>query len=93
MPHLISECIQDLGKSIDFEWPKVESKYLDDLNVDLVIQINGKKKDIITINKGLEEKKVLDISLKKPKINKYIANKKIFKTIYVKDRLINIITK
>ncbi len=93
MPHLISECIQDLGKSIDFEWPKVESKYLDDLNVDLVIQINGKKKDIITINKGLEEKKVLDISLKQPKINKYIANKKIFKTIYVKDRLINIITK
>ena len=57
-----------------------------------VIQINGKKRGILEIIRGTEEREILNRINKNKLLKKYIENKKILKTIYVKEKIINIIT-
>ena len=91
IPHLTSECLDHLNYPKDIEWPKVLKEYLKDEKIQLVIQINGKKKCIIEIEKDTEEDKIIKQINEQNLIEKYIENKKLIKTIYVKNRLINYI--
>jgi leucyl-tRNA synthetase len=89
MPHYASECLEDLNDNNDINWPIAEKKFLSSESVNIVIQINGKKKSLINVTKNLEEEKVI-LEIKKNKlIKKLIENKKINRIIYVKNRLIN----
>ena len=59
--------------------------------VNIVIQVNGKKRSIISVKKNLDEN-ILMQKIKQDKlIDKYTENKEIIKTIYVKDKIINVI--
>ena len=60
-------------------------------NHKIVIQINGKKRDLINSEKELSENELLDIINNKENVLKFIENKKIKKTIYIKNKLINLI--
>ena len=89
MPHYASECLEDLNDNSDINWPIAEKKFLSSESVNIVIQINGKKKSLINITKNLEQEKVV-LEIKKNKLIKnLIENKKINRIIYVKNRLIN----
>ena len=57
------------------------------------MQINGKTRDIITISENLDEKNVTKHVLNKSKASKFIHNVKILKTIFIKNKIINYITK
>ncbi len=92
IPHLANECL-NLMASKNFEWPKVKKEFLEKEEKEIVIQINGKKRGNILINKKTEENEILAKIKELDIIQKYIKDKKISKTIYVKDRLINIIIK
>ena len=59
----------------------------------MVIQINGKTREVIEIDKDLEEKEVINMVTKKEKIEKFLKEKNIIKHIYVKNRLINFVIK
>ena len=61
--------------------------------IKIAIQVNGKTRDIITIKKDLVEKDVNKIIIEKSKAKKYITDKKIIKTIFVKNKIINYIIK
>ena len=91
IPHISSECINELGKSLNFSWPIPIKSYLVEQNVDIVIQINGKKRGLINIEKGSNEEKITNKAIIEKNVKKYIENKKIIKKIYVKDRLLNLI--
>ena len=52
-----------------------------------------KKRSIIEVNSNINEKDIIDKSIKDSQILKYIKDKKIVKTIYVKNRLLNLIVK
>ena len=69
------------------------NKMLESEKVKIVIQINGKKKDLIDTKKNLEENDLIEIIKQDKKVSKLLMNKKINKTIYVKNRLINILLK
>ena len=43
MPHLISECLSELNYKKVLIWPSINEDYLQDKEVEIVIQINGKK--------------------------------------------------
>ena len=55
------------------------------------MQINGKTRDIIKINKDLTEEDVNQLIIKNSKAKKYIANSKVNKIIFVKNKIINYI--
>ncbi len=93
IPHLVSECFENMGKKENLRWPKVDPKYLKSEENEIVIQINGKKRNTISIKKGADEDFVIRNINKIKLIDKYTKGKKIFRTIYVKDRLINFIIK
>ena len=95
IPHLANECLEKLNNN-NYEnnkWPNVEKKYLLKETNDIVIQVNGKKRGVISAEKEASENNITDQIKNKQLINKYLITGKLIKTIYVKNRLINYIIK
>ena len=93
VPHLAYECVSDFNIIKDLSWPNVESKYLKDDKKNIVIQINGKKRGVLEILTNIDEKSLLAKINKSVEFKKYIDDKTLIKTIFVKNRLINLIVK
>ena len=93
LPHLISECLLDIKKDSEVSWPLAQKEFLEEKYVNLVIQINGKKKSLIKIEKDLDEKKLLEIVKKDKKVFNFLEKKSVFKHIIVKNKLINLLIK
>ena len=91
LPHLASECLEKLDNIEEIKWPNVDKEYISsDKNI-IVIQVNGKKRATISVKKDMKENDILELIKKNKIIEKYAKDKKIIKTIYVKNRLINYI--
>ena len=93
VPHLAYECLNDFGQINDLAWPDVDNKYLKDDKKNIVIQINGKKRGVLEIMTDTDEKSLLEKIKKSVEFKKYIDDKTLIKTIFVKNRLINLIVK
>ena len=90
-PHLAYENLELLKCETTNNWPKIEKNSIEE--VKLAVQINGKTRDIIEIKKDTIAEDIMKIVSDKSKAKKYIANKKIFKTIFVKNKIVNYIIK
>ena len=93
IPHQISECWEKIYNNEEIQWPVVEKSFIETENCNIVIQINGKKRSIISVEKGLDEKSILEKIKTNKQVDKYILNKNLYKTIYIKDKIINLIIK
>ena len=93
IPHIISEAFNDLKHNDDIKWPIAENKYLQEKYVNIVIQVNGKKKSLIKVEKDLEDKEVINKIKKDEKISNILSDKNLLKHIIVKNRLVNFIVK
>ncbi len=91
VPHLSSEILSKLNALENIKWPEINEKYLIQEEIEIVIQVNGKKRAIIKIGKENDENQIIEIIKKTKVIEKYLKNVNIKKTIYVKNRLINFI--
>ena len=89
VPHLAYECLDKLKCKDANEWPEVNLEKVENRKIQLVVQINGKTRDVLTIEKNLNEREVNKIVQTFPKAKKYLDNKKIKKTVYVKNKIIN----
>ena len=92
-PHLANECLEKFEFNKEIKWPDIEERYLHQEFAQIVIQINGKKRGLISIKKKTKENEIINQIKEKKLIEKYLNNGKLMKTIYVKDRLINYIIK
>ena len=72
------------------DWPKIDKTKIIQ-KVSIAIQIDGKTRDILSVSSNQSEKELTDRVLKNSKAKKYIENKKIIKTIFVKNKIINYI--
>ncbi len=93
IPHIISEAINDLEYDKKIEWPEAESKYLEDKFVNIVVQVNGKKKSLIKIERDLQDREVINKIKNDEKISNILSDKNLLKHIIVKNRLVNLIVK
>ncbi len=93
LPHIIFECLESLNCEVFQAWPDIDKKLLEVENIEFVIQINGKKKAILSATKDIDEKTLMDQIKKDAKIGKIFEEKEINKVFFVKNRLINILTK
>ena len=91
VPHFSSECISDLQIKDVPNWPTINEKALQKKTNNIVIQLNGKKRGLITCNINVEENRIIDLIKSDERYINYFKDKTIKKTIYVKDRLINLI--
>ena len=93
LPHVTSECFEKLNSTQNIKWPLVDKKYLIKDTFDFVLQVNGKKRAVTTIQKDLEEDKIIKKIKDSKIIEKYLKKGELIKTIYVKNKLINFIIK
>ena len=93
IPHIANECLEKLNFGGKIIWPKVEEKYLIKETKEIVIQVNGKKRNSIEIEKKMGENQIIEQIKSKKLIQKYLNSGELIKTIYVEDRLINFIIK
>ena len=91
IPHIANECLERIDEEKEITWPIVNRELIEIDTVNIVIQVNGKKRSIISVEKNLDEKTLINKIKKDKLINKYIENKEIFRTIYIKDKIINVI--
>jgi leucyl-tRNA synthetase len=93
VPHLARECLEQLNAKEVNVWPKIDSELSANLKIKIAIQINGKTKEIIEVKKDLDEKNVINESKKSKKIKEQLEKEKVIKIIFVKNRIINYLTK
>ena len=91
IPHFASECLEMINKKSKINWPIFDENLTKEMEINIVIQINGKKRGLIKGEPDMNEEKVFELVKKEKNIQKYLENKNINKKIYVKNRLINII--
>ena len=94
-PHLVEELWREvLGnkKSIHLEkWPEYDPELIKEDVVDIVIQINGKARDIMKVKRDLSEVEIRELALASEKIKKHISDRKIKRFIYIPNKLTNIV--
>ena len=90
LPHFANECLSQI-KVKDFKWPEYDISMLKEDIINIVIQINGKKRGLVQTKPNIVEEKLFEIIKNDEKIMKYINQKSIKKKIYIKDKLLNII--
>jgi leucyl-tRNA synthetase len=90
IPHFSNECLNTINKD-QIKWPKVSKGDLIEEDINFVVQINGKKRAILKVKRDMIEKEILETIKLNQEIEKFINNQKIKKSIFVSNRLINII--
>ena len=91
VPHLAHECSQTINS--DFYWPSYNENLLQEESCKIVIQVDGKKRGIFEMPINSKEDLVIKKAKEIDNVAKFIQNNQITKNIYIKNKLINFITK
>ncbi|NLL19458.1 MAG: class I tRNA ligase family protein, partial [Clostridia bacterium] len=95
-PHIAEELWHELGKetSVHLEnWPVYDEKALEQAEVTVVLQVNGKVRERLNVPKDLPQEELKPIVLAEHKIQKLLEGKEIVKFIVVPNKLVNIVVK
>jgi leucyl-tRNA synthetase len=95
-PHFTNELWQKCGKGENLEgcaWPSFDPKYIVEQTVNIMVQVNGKIRDKIAVNKDEAEDTVKEMALKSEKVSKNIEGKQIIKIIFIKNKMLSIVVK
>jgi leucyl-tRNA synthetase len=95
IPYVANECWEKITGKQDInlqEWPQIDDSLLRKENYDIVIQINGKKRAIINATNNESEENILSKSLAIKNIQVILDKKIIEKKIFIKNKLLNIVT-
>jgi len=90
LPHFANECLSTI-EAKNFKWPEYDISMLKEEIINIVIQINGKKRGLVQTKPNITEEKLFEIIKNDEKIMKYFDQKNIKKKIYIRDKLLNII--
>ena len=94
MPHLAEDLWKTLGYNslvANQKWPSANKEYLDNEEINLIIQINGKKKILLSLKKGLNREETEKIALETLKKNFMLKDKNIKKIIVIPDKIVNLV--
>ncbi len=95
-PHLSEELWEKMGKPYSIfneKWPSWDAAALVRDEVEIVVQLNGKIKDKITLPSGLDSKQTEEEAMKLEKVTALIEGKTVVKVIAVPGRLLNIVVR
>ena len=91
MPHFANECLEIIGLKEDIKWPEYNEKVVQDEKVNIVIQINGKKRGLLSLKKDIDQSEIIDLIKKDNKLVKHLNNSEIKKQIFIKNKIMNLI--
>ncbi|NIT03571.1 leucine--tRNA ligase [Candidatus Saccharibacteria bacterium] len=94
-PHLSEELWHGVGENDSVhlqKWPKFDPKLIKEEVVTIVIQINGKIRGKMEVEAGAKKEKVSEKARNLDSVKPHLHGRKVAKTIYVADNLINFVT-
>ena len=93
-PHVTYVLWQELGYGQDITqapWPAVDEKALYRESIQVVVQVNGKKRALLEVAANCDPTQVETKALEHPSVIQHTAGKAIRKVIYVPSKLLNIV--
>ena len=94
MPHIAEECWNALGHDEPLtatEWPVADKALLVEDSITIAVQVNGKRRDELTIARDADKETVERAALALDKVEKAIDGKAIRKVIVVPGKIVNIV--
>jgi len=94
MPHVAQQLWQNLGKEgmvMDQPWPEVDDTALEQSNIQMMIQINGKLRGKVDVPVDADDETVKELAMQHENVQRFLENATVRKVIVVKGRLINIV--
>jgi leucyl-tRNA synthetase len=94
MPHLGEECWARLGYNsllADQPWPQAEGSLLVDDTITIAVQVNGKRRDELTIARGAAQAEVEAAALKLEPVIRALQGRPVKKVIVVPQRIVNVV--
>ncbi|MDP6874832.1 MAG: leucine--tRNA ligase, partial [Alphaproteobacteria bacterium] len=94
MPHLAEEAWQALGQTgllADAAWPKADAGLLVEDSITIAVQLNGKMRATLEIERDQSEDTVREAALALDKVKSAVADKAVRRVIVVPNRIVNIV--
>jgi leucyl-tRNA synthetase len=95
-PHLSEELNERLGNAQSLlvsPWPLFDPALAVEESATVVVQINGKVRGQLSLPRGVTEQSVIDSAEKEEALSRWFLGKERVKTIYVPDRLLNLVVR
>jgi len=95
-PHVADELWSDLGNTtltFEEEWPTFDEKLTVENNFNLVLQVNGKVRDMLPAQIGISKDDAEKLAFSSEKVQKFVDGKEVVKVIVVPNKLVNIVVK
>jgi len=97
-PHLAEELYERLNQTADksiayYAWPKFDTAHLKQDSTEVVIQVNGKLRQRLTVDIGLSKEALQEAAMNDERITNLIEGKEIIRVIAVPNKLVNIVVK
>jgi leucyl-tRNA synthetase/FMN phosphatase YigB (HAD superfamily) len=95
-PHMTDVIWRSMGnkKSIHVStWPEYDASKIDNEDVVIVVQVNGKVRGNFTTNKSTSSIELENMAKKMPELKKWVSGKEIIKVIVIPAKLVNIVIK
>jgi leucyl-tRNA synthetase len=93
-PHIAEELWERLGQTTSLTyaaWPTYDEAWIEENEVEIVVQVNGKIIDRVAISRDLEETAMQELAQNLDKVQDALAGKTIRKVIVVKGKLVNLV--
>lgn len=101
-PHISEEIYEALqrrfsalpaGPLSELPWPRFEEQYLVEDTVEVVVQVNGKLRDRVTVAADAGDEMVKAAALASERVREHTAGRQIVKVVVVPKKLINVVVK
>ena len=79
------------GSNIESSWPSFDANLIEAEEFELIIQVNGKVRGKINLDKNTLQDKIEQTALTVENVKNFIGSSEIKKTIYVKGKIINFV--
>jgi leucyl-tRNA synthetase len=94
LPHLAEDCWQRLGYNTllaDQSWPEADPALLVDDQITIAVQVNGKRRDELTIARTATKEEVEAAALKLDAVSRALEGRAVAKVIVVPQRIVNVV--
>lgn len=95
-PHMMEELWSKFGhyESITYaKWPEFDESNLVSDTVEMIIQVNGRLRDKLSLPVDTDKEKIKELALSDEKIQKFIDGKDVAKVIVIPNKIVNIVVK
>jgi leucyl-tRNA synthetase len=95
-PHITEEWWERLGEPaflLTSPWPEADPELAISENVTVVVQVNGKVRGRLEVARGEDRGSVERLAFEDEKVRPWVEGKEIVKTVFVPDRLVNVVVR